>query len=353
MILFFINKFLGGIIIGTIVRHSNEINSLKTGTLTEAELDLFITALFLLKDKKTDEITLPFSNFRNLAEIKDRHSDRLINQIKSMSKKLINMNQEITLPDGVIKIFNFFRTITIDPNNNIVKLAVNEDFQYLINDLVGNYTEYDLKHLVSLSSKYSKQLFKLLKQFDNNLVNSKKFFLIEQEKFLEKLNISNIKRSDLSKLLKSSTLELEPYFFNLKLERLNSEQEFVINGQKTKYLKWTWENEAGMMRIVNKTYSKYTKEMKEERQELKQKKNNETKKVERIVEDVEIIRENKATEDILEKNKISLSMDIMSNENLKMNEKLPWLSELSQINDVTEFLIFITKFKEFKKIKKY
>lgn len=196
-----------------IVRHSNEMNNLKTGGLTEVELDLFITALFLLKNKKTDEITLPFSEFRNLAEIKGNHSDRLINNIKSMSKKLINMNQEITLPDGVIKIFNFFRTITIDPNNHTVNLAVNKDFQYLINDLVGNYTEYDLKHIVGLSSKYSKQLFKLLKQFDNNLINSKKFFKIKQDDFLERLNISSdIKAPDLSKLLKNMTIELQDYF---------------------------------------------------------------------------------------------------------------------------------------------
>lgn len=333
---------------GMIVRYSNEINSLKTGALTEVELDLFITAIYLLKDKKTDTITLPFAEFRNLAEIKGNHSDRLIKNIESMSTKLINMNQKVTLPNGVIKMFNFFRTITIDPNDNIVTLAVNQDFQYLINDLIGNYTEYDLKHMVGLSSKYSKQLFKLLKQFDNNLVHSRKFCLKKTDDFKESLGIpSGYDRAHFAKLLLKITDELKPYFLNLKLEKLNKDQEIVKSGQKTKYLKWTWENEAGIMKLINKKSSKYPKEMKEIE---KTNKNKETKKT---IVDAEIVTEtklkNKKTIDSLEQNKLSLSMDIMSDKNFTMSEKLPWLSELSEIHDVTAYLVFVIKFEEFKK----
>lgn len=333
---------------GMIVRYSNEINSLKTGALTEVELDLFITAIYLLKDKKTDTITLPFAEFRNLAEIKGNHSDRLIKNIESMSTKLINMNQKVMLPNGVIKMFNFFRTITIDPNDNIVTLAVNQDFQYLINDLIGNYTEYDLKHMVGLSSKYSKQLFKLLKQFDNNLVHSRKFCLKKTDDFKESLGIpSGYDRAHFAKLLLKITDEIKPYFLNLKLEKLNKDQEIVKSGQKTKYLKWTWENETGIMKLINKKSSKYPKEMKEVE---KTNKNKETKKT---IVDAEIVTEtklkNKKTIDSLEQNKLSLSMDIMSDKNFTMSEKLPWLSELSEIHDVTAYLVFVIKFEEFKK----
>lgn len=331
-----------------IVEHSNEINNLKTAGLTEVELDLFITTIYLLKDKKTDEITLSFAEFRNLAEIKGKHSDRLIKNIESMSTKLINMNQKVTLPNGVIKIFHFFRTITIDPNDNMVTLAINQDFQYLINDLIGNYTEYDFKHIVGLSSKYSKQLFKLLKQFDNNLVGSSKFCLKNPDEFKEILGIPpSYDRAHFAKLLLKITDELKPYFLNLKLEKLNKEQEIVKSGQKTKYLKWTWENNTGTIKLINKKSSKYPQEMKEIEKTNKNKENKKT------IEESEIIKENKLKNqnkmDSLEQTKLSLSMDIISDKNFTMREKLPWLSELSEINDVTAYFTFIIKFLEFKK----
>ena len=44
---------------------------------------------------------------------------------------------------------------------------MSEKFDYLLNKILGNYTKFDLIDFVRLKSGYSKNIFKLLKQWDS------------------------------------------------------------------------------------------------------------------------------------------------------------------------------------------
>ena len=64
-----------------------------------------------------------------------------------------------------IIMFVLFPTFEIDLNNNTLTVAVNEKFKFILNDLVKVFTRFELAEFVKLDSKYTKNLYRLLKQF--------------------------------------------------------------------------------------------------------------------------------------------------------------------------------------------
>lgn len=87
---------------------------------------------------------------------------------------------------------------------------------------------------VSLRSSYSKNIFKLLKQWE-----SKKEKLFSIEEFRNLLNVpSKYRMSEIDKfILKPMNTELPQYFPNLKLEKIKT-------GKKVTSLKFTWNGKA-------------------------------------------------------------------------------------------------------------
>ncbi|HDX6248811.1 TPA: replication initiation protein, partial [Campylobacter fetus subsp. venerealis] len=59
-----------------------------------------------------------------------------------------------------------------------IELGVNPRFAYLIGELTANFTSFELKEFIGISGKYSKTLYRLLKQFRNSgkcIIYSKKW----------------------------------------------------------------------------------------------------------------------------------------------------------------------------------
>lgn len=237
-----------------LVKYHNDFNKIKLGKFKSKELNILFTILFALKDKGEEEISFDFSTFKELANL-DRGNKGLVENIDSFSEKVIALRQTFETEDEKIRI-NLFNTIKINKKTNKVHFSINKEFQYIINDLLENYTKFDLKHMVQLKSKYSKQVFKLLKQFDCD--TKKNWFLILVDDFKSKIGIlPTCNRVEFAKIVSITLHELEPYFNNLKLLKLNSKQEPIKKGQKSKYFKFTWDG-------ISYTKKKQQKESKRE-----------------------------------------------------------------------------------------
>ena len=78
--------------------------------------------------------------------------------------KLIKLNIRIETQEKIVK-FVLFTKYKIDKINSIIKIGVNEEFKYILNDIAGNFTKFELAEFVSLRSGYSKTAYRLLKQF--------------------------------------------------------------------------------------------------------------------------------------------------------------------------------------------
>lgn len=117
----------------------SELLEFSTDNLTNKALG---DMLFILRDKffKADFTIL----------IEDKERDRI-------GRKTINLFEEFILW--------YHKEDTNYDNLLSVELKLNPQFRYLIEELTANFTRFELEEFMSLSGKYTKTLYRLLKQF--------------------------------------------------------------------------------------------------------------------------------------------------------------------------------------------
>lgn len=110
--------------------------------------------------------------------------------------------------------FVLFTTFKIDRKRQLLKISVNKDFKFILNELVKNFTRFDLHEFIKLDSKYSKTLYRLLKQY-----RSTGRYEVGIEKFKEIMDSPNSysNKHIMDKIIKASINELnsKSYFQNL------------------------------------------------------------------------------------------------------------------------------------------
>ena len=155
-----------------IVKFHNDMNKISLNGFTEKELNLFFSLIFLAKEKGTRELTIPFSDLKILSNDYDRNKERFLLNLNNINKKLIALNHQKKI-DGVMYTFSLFNVFGVNEEKNILTVEVNKIFSYILNDLIANYTQFELKTLISLKSSYSKNMFRLLKQWEGQKTETK------------------------------------------------------------------------------------------------------------------------------------------------------------------------------------
>ncbi len=211
-----------------IVKYHNDMNKVNLNGYSEKEMNMFFTLIFLAKEQASNTLSIPFSELKELAD-GDKNQDRFINTLLNVNKKLIKLNHQIEI-DNKIHIFTLFNIFTVDKTKKELSFQINEMFQYMLNELIGNFTKFDLIEFVNLKSSYSKNMFKLLKQWE-----SKKERKFEIEEFRHLLAVPEKYRMSIIdlKVLNPIMTELPQYFPKLKCEKIKT-------GRKVTELKFTW-----------------------------------------------------------------------------------------------------------------
>lgn len=213
-----------------IVKYHNNMNEVNFNGYTEKELNMFFSLVFLAKEKGNNKLIVPFCELKELSD-GDKNKKRFIQNLINVNKKLIKLNHQIEI-NNIIHIFSLFNTFSIDKENDQLIVQINEVFSYMLNDLIGNFTKFDLIEFVSLKSSYSKNMFKLLKQWESkkerefNIENFRKLLAIPKGFSLGKIN---------ERVLTPILDELPQYFNNLKVEKIKT-------GRKVTHLKFSWTN---------------------------------------------------------------------------------------------------------------
>lgn len=228
-----------------IVKINNKLNRVSFSIFKEKELDLFFSILYKIKNKNDLLVSFTFKELRLLSNYSNKNIDRLINDLDQMFKKILNLNLNFNNNEnkkdrsfGRVNLFNYYE-IFID--RQTVEIKMNKDFEYLLNNLVEKYTQFELKEFVSLKSTYSRHLFRLLKQFSTT-----KWVKFEINEFRELLGIpSKYRMSDIDKSIFSIALnELSTYFYELKLEKIK-------DGRKITHFKFSWKNKQENQIIIS------------------------------------------------------------------------------------------------------
>ncbi|MEB2819700.1 replication initiation protein [Campylobacter upsaliensis] len=203
-----------------IVKYHNDFNKIKLPAFTEIEQDLLITILSKVKNKGFGNMIELFPNDLKINE-KLNSRQYLTDVMDSLKLKFFKANfREIieTETEIIDKTINLFQEMQIhyvkrNPNDgydtsklfNRIVLIVNPKFAYLVNNITQNFTAFELNEFIALSGKYTKTLYRILKQFRST---GKAYF--EWSEFLRIMDIPENKTTgDIDKfILKPALKEL-------------------------------------------------------------------------------------------------------------------------------------------------
>lgn len=197
-----------------IVKYNNFMNSLSLGSLQSTELNILMALCEQFCEQGTKELTFSYAELRQL--IGDTHisNAELYGILKSINMKLLSIKCELENDDEIVQ-FVLFTDFTTNKKFEWYKVGVNEKFAFVLNELKANFTVFELKEFVSLKSKYSKNLYRLLKQF--NKTNWRKF---EINDFKEKMGIpkSYAPKRIMYEIIRPSIEELKNIFLELQCD---------------------------------------------------------------------------------------------------------------------------------------
>lgn len=208
-----------------IVKYDNILNKLSLSKLEEKELELFFALCLVLKEKGTDEVFISITEFKDKFNF-GRSKIRFEKYLEVVLNKFLE-TKVIIKTSNSFEIGNFFRKFKILPDN-ILYVQVDNDYQFILNNLVKMYTQFSFKEYQSLKSKYAKRIMPKLAQWQGT-----KKIEFEKDELLEVLGTSENYKKDISnfnkRVLKPLTNELKTVFYNLKVEPIKNTNRTIIS----------------------------------------------------------------------------------------------------------------------------
>ena len=211
-----------------IIKYHNDINKLSFNGFNEKELNLFFSLCYKAQQNHNKEIELSFIELRTLSN-GDIHLPRFLKTLKGVYDKLIKIPFYYHTDKG-FGAFTLFNKYFVDTDKKTVTIRTSDEFLYILNDLIGNYTKFELENFVNLKSSYSKNMFKLLKQWETK---KEKEFKVDELKDLLCVPTSYNNSKFNEKVLKPILTELPEFFPNFKMDKIK-------NGRKIISYKFTW-----------------------------------------------------------------------------------------------------------------
>jgi plasmid replication initiation protein len=207
-----------------VVKYHNDLsNQITIKTLNANELNFFMAICSKMKNQKTDEVVFTFQQLKELVNWSNNNNELFVKSLINTNKKLIALNFTLKENRKTIQ-FVLFPTFTTDEINKTLTVAVNKEFSFLLNNLSSNFTRFELENFTSLTSKYSKYLYKELMKFKNT-----GYMILTIEKFREKLDIPiKYRMSEIDKfVLTPAKKELSKVFQKFEIKKIKKGREIT------------------------------------------------------------------------------------------------------------------------------
>lgn len=208
-------------------RYNNDLNLIVVADLTAKEWDFFYALCALLIGKGEDEITIPISELREISSYQSR--------LEKRTRDLLNTIQTKTMSEAYIYIDESKEKQRIEPilllsavsqGDKEVTFRATPYGVSLFNGLRSNFTVVNLSQFTSLKSKYSKLLYRQLKQYRRN-----GYWTVDMEKFRYLMDIPTYEKTIevMRRIVNPAVEELKQYFVDLRVEKRT---EKVNGGEK-------------------------------------------------------------------------------------------------------------------------
>ena len=150
-----------------VVKYNNTLNTLQFKNFSAMDYNVLMSLCHKMRDQGDKELVFTFNELKKLTEF-GNHSDKLFaEELDQMIDKLIKVNATVITGDEKSK-FILFPTFKTNAVKGTLKISVNSEFAYILNELTDNFTRFELKEFAELDGKYAKTLYRILKQYKYN-----------------------------------------------------------------------------------------------------------------------------------------------------------------------------------------
>ena len=153
------------------VKYANDLNDVALVGFNKTTQNLFMAILHKLRDKQSEKVTFTYNEIMELAKLRPKTVSVGVNLVFKLRKDLISLGVSgIKIKrdgKGFDRAFNLFSYFDIDEETGGCEIALNSDFAWLLNDLVGQgkFTSFELEEYTNFNSEYTQRLYMKLRQF--------------------------------------------------------------------------------------------------------------------------------------------------------------------------------------------
>lgn len=202
------------------VKYKNELNTIPMRKFNAKEMDLFFSICAKMKNKSTNSVRFEFEDLRGLSDYKMTATNHFVKDLDNVYTKMLGLNYREE-DDTKIKRFVLFTDFEIDKEEKYVEISVNQKLEHILNQLSSEFTQFELQEFTSLSSSYSKTMYRLLKQF-----KSTGFYTVKTDEFRDLLDIPNsYKMGNIDQqILNPIRKELSQYFEPFQIKKIKAKK---------------------------------------------------------------------------------------------------------------------------------
>lgn len=222
-------------------RYNNQLNTVPMRKWTTEEQNFFFGIITAARDRGTDMIHLDKKELMELANYTLVENKRFEETITNLVDKMENIRyREITNNSfKSMSLFQYFEAHWKDDLSELtLDVQVSSKFEYVVNKLQANFTQFELQQFTNIRSTYAKEMFKKLKQW--RTVGIKKY-TIEEFRVMLQIPESYGAKEINTRVLTPLRNELVAYFDNLKIKPIKAKKrgnpviayEFTWNPEKS------------------------------------------------------------------------------------------------------------------------
>lgn len=231
-----------------VVKHHNDLNTVIMRKWTAEEMNFFFAILAKARDKGTSELIFDKYQLAELANYSVQHNKRFYDTMDNLANHISQLRY-IERTSNSVEYMPLFTRFKVEWEKDLsdmqARVSVSPHFEYILNRLSANFTQYELQEFTSIRSTYAKTAYRLLKQW--RTVGRKEFKKDEFKLLMdtpEYYQISDIDRLVINPILK----QLSPYFENLKVKKVKSNK----RGNPVLGYEFTWNPETSESYVPNK-----------------------------------------------------------------------------------------------------
>lgn len=173
--------FSQGFLMDEIVKYHNDFNKLQIGKFSELEQNLLFGILAHCR-YKYDAFRFTLDDLNRFSASRQYTANEMLQKAVKLHDNIFKLDFSIIKSENETththKFFNLFSTFDVfytGKKNDLanselryIELKVNEDFRDLIANLTKDFTQYELEEFIFLNSRYTKTIYRYLKQFRTN-----------------------------------------------------------------------------------------------------------------------------------------------------------------------------------------